>query len=404
MPVYLASVKGLNSLQIGQYIMVTGLFQLLSAFVAGPLAKRIDSRLMLAGNGIEIVTDTAYIYDGSTVSVINDPDLVPWSAVDFVDGYIVAVESGSGRFVCSNLYDASSYDALNFATAEGAPDNLVTLKVDHRQVILFGTSTTEIWWNSGAASFPFERLSGGFVEIGCIARLGVAKADNSVFWLASDRTIRRLSGTTPVRVSQHGVEEALSRYTTVDDCEAFTYTWDGHIFVVFRFPTEGATWVLDVTTGEWHERETYGDEVWQVCGAATIDGRAYVLNAETGAIGYLSDTTYQEYGGILRREVTYPAVYKDGARMFHSQIDLIMRTGDAPTGEVPYITAQISDDGGTTWTALPDRALGEVGQYRNVIRWNQLGYARDRVYRFACANAVPFHIIDTTLVAAGGAQ
>ncbi|MGY6275477.1 DHA2 family efflux MFS transporter permease subunit [Methylomonas sp. MgM2] len=48
MPVYLASVKGLNSLQIGQYIMVTGLFQLLSAFVAGPLAKLIDSRLMLA--------------------------------------------------------------------------------------------------------------------------------------------------------------------------------------------------------------------------------------------------------------------------------------------------------------------------------------------------------------------
>jgi DHA2 family multidrug resistance protein len=47
-PVYLASVKGLNSLQIGQYIMVTGLFQLLSAFIAGPLEKRIDSRLMLA--------------------------------------------------------------------------------------------------------------------------------------------------------------------------------------------------------------------------------------------------------------------------------------------------------------------------------------------------------------------
>ncbi len=48
MPVYLASVKGLNSLQIGQYIMVTGLFQFLSAFLAGPLAKVLDSRLMLA--------------------------------------------------------------------------------------------------------------------------------------------------------------------------------------------------------------------------------------------------------------------------------------------------------------------------------------------------------------------
>ncbi len=48
MPVYLASVKGLNSLQIGQYIMVAGLFQFVSAFVAGPLAKFVDSRLMLA--------------------------------------------------------------------------------------------------------------------------------------------------------------------------------------------------------------------------------------------------------------------------------------------------------------------------------------------------------------------
>jgi MFS transporter, DHA2 family, multidrug resistance protein len=46
-PIYLASVKGLNSLQIGYYLMVVGLFQLVSAFVAGPLEKKIDLRVML---------------------------------------------------------------------------------------------------------------------------------------------------------------------------------------------------------------------------------------------------------------------------------------------------------------------------------------------------------------------
>lgn len=46
-PVYLAGVKGLNSLQIGYYLMVVGLFQLLSAFIAGPLEKKIDLRWML---------------------------------------------------------------------------------------------------------------------------------------------------------------------------------------------------------------------------------------------------------------------------------------------------------------------------------------------------------------------
>ena len=46
-PIYLGSVKGLNSLQIGYYLMVVGLFQLLSAFIAGPLEKKMDLRLML---------------------------------------------------------------------------------------------------------------------------------------------------------------------------------------------------------------------------------------------------------------------------------------------------------------------------------------------------------------------
>lgn len=47
-PIYLSSVKGLNSLQIGYYLMVVGMFQLLSAFVAGPLEKKMDLRWMLA--------------------------------------------------------------------------------------------------------------------------------------------------------------------------------------------------------------------------------------------------------------------------------------------------------------------------------------------------------------------
>lgn len=46
-PIYLASVKGLNSLQIGYYLMVVGLFQLVSAFVAGPMEKKMDLRVML---------------------------------------------------------------------------------------------------------------------------------------------------------------------------------------------------------------------------------------------------------------------------------------------------------------------------------------------------------------------
>ena len=359
-----------------------------------------STKLTLAGNGNEIVFSNGYIYSAGTVSAITDPDLPPVSTIDYVDGYVVYAESGQQRWGCSQLYNGASYDALDFASSESAPDDLVCLRVDHRQVLLFGQETTEIWYNSGAAGsgFPFERLAGGDIEYGCLARLGVAKQDNSVFWLANDRTIRRLSGQTPVRVSQHGVEEKLSSYTRVDDCEAFPMNWNGHLMVAFRFPTAGACWVLDVTTNEWHERSTYGSTTWDVIDTAQCYGRMFVQAASTGAVGYLSDSVYTEFGGILRREWTYPQVYNINTPLVHSQIDIVARTGTAPLGIIPRINLEISDDGGNTWSLLPSRELGRTGEYSNVVRWNRLGQARDRVYRASVDNAaVPVYITDTVL-------
>jgi hypothetical protein len=359
-----------------------------------------STKLTFAGNGVEIVFSNKYIWSGGTVSAITDPDLPAVSTIDYVDGYVVYAESGSGRWGCSQLYDGADFNGLDFATAEAYPDDLVCVKVDHRQPVLFGQETTEIWYNSGAAGagFPFERLAGGFIEYGCLARLGVAKQDNSLFWLANDRTIRRLSGQTPQRVSQHGVEEKLSSYSRVDDAQAFPINWNGHLLVVFRFPAAGATWVFDVTTNEWHERATYGSTTWDVVDTAQCYGKTFVQSASTGAVGYLSDTCYTEFGDILRREWTYPQVYNVNSPVTHSQIDLVARTGTAPIGTVPHVNLEISDDGGNTWALLPPRELGRVGQYNHVVRWNRLGQARDRVYRMSVDDAaVPVYVTDTVL-------
>ena len=47
LPLFLARVRGLNSLQIGLIMIVTGSFQFLSAPVAGALSKKLDLRMML---------------------------------------------------------------------------------------------------------------------------------------------------------------------------------------------------------------------------------------------------------------------------------------------------------------------------------------------------------------------
>ena len=63
LPVYLANVKGLNSLQIGQYVMITGIFQFASAFCAGIVSKWMDSRVMLA-MGLAIYGCGAWLNSG----------------------------------------------------------------------------------------------------------------------------------------------------------------------------------------------------------------------------------------------------------------------------------------------------------------------------------------------------
>jgi DHA2 family multidrug resistance protein len=64
-PLYLSSVDGYNSLQIGELIMVTGLFQFLSAPLAGAASKKMDLRLML---GIGLICFALGLYLNSALT------------------------------------------------------------------------------------------------------------------------------------------------------------------------------------------------------------------------------------------------------------------------------------------------------------------------------------------------
>jgi hypothetical protein len=359
------------------------------------------SRVQMADNGTTLVmvtTPDAYYYSGGSVAQVSDADFTARgaSSVSFVDGYFTFTEPGTGRFFSSDLY-STAFDALKFATAEGSPDNLVAHIVDHRQIILFGAESTETWWNSGADNFPFERMADGFMEIGCLG--GVVKLDNSVYWVANDNTIRRLNGSTPVRVSTHGVEEKIRTYTSTP--YAFAYALEGHLCAVFQW--DEGTWVFDATSGSWHERETYRDSdsnPWRVCDTATLNGTVYVQDALTGAVGILSPDTFAEWGETIRAEWTYPSVFDANRRLFHSRLELLCESGVGVAtgqGEVPAIVLSWSDDGGRTWTIAPARDIGRIGEFRHRVQWHRLGSSRDRCYRMLVTDPVALNIYGTTV-------
>lgn len=385
----------------------TGFYSISSGHVATLIGTVAGSDVVsFAANQNELVicdkSAVAYTYDGSTLAQITDGDWDNGVQCCDLDNYILFRKGDSGQFFSSDLADAASYDALYFATAEGAADKLVGIITDHRQVVLAGEHSIELWYNAGGGDFPFQRDVNGFIEIGCAAGATLAKADNSIYWLASDLTVRRLEGLTPVRVSQHGVEQAIATYD-VTDAYAFGYSHGGHIFYVLTFPDQ-ATWVYDATTREWHERQSYGLSRWRPCAAAYCYGRNYVQDYETGKVGYLDTSTYTDWDDTQRLEATFPQVYNGGGRVFHQSFEIMAETGVGTVtgaGSDPQITLEMSDDSGRTWRTAATKSLGLLGEYRSRVRWERLGSSRDRVYRVSISDPVKVVLADATLVANG---
>ena len=217
----------------------------------------------MADNGTQIFiacNPDGFIYNTSTAvfAQITDVDFPGAGSVGYLDGYFVFNEPDSQKFWVTSLLDGTSVDPLDFASAEGYPDNVIALIVDHREIFLFGTTSVEVWYDAGTPDFPLARIQGAFMEVGCEAAYSVAKLDNSVFWLGSDARGRgivyRANGYTPARISTNAVEYAIQGYGSISDAIAYTYQQDGHPFYVLIFPSAQATWVYDVSTTLWHER------------------------------------------------------------------------------------------------------------------------------------------------------
>lgn len=359
----------------------------------------------MASNGTSVMlvdgSVNGYVITEATdaMSPITQAAFMGADRVDFIDGYFAFNQIGTGKFQITQLY-GTAIDALDFATAEGAPDNIVSLLVDHRELWLFGETTTEVWFNSGNADFPFERIQGAFMEQGCAAKFSPAKMDNTVYWLASDDrgqgTVQRAQGYQPQRVSTHALEFAIAGYSRIDDAVAYTYQQEGHSFYVLSFPTANTTWVYDASTNLWHER------AWRNPADASLNrhrslchmafaGENLVGDWETGNIYRLDLDTFTDNGDLIPRIRFCPHLAADLKMQFFHSLQIDMEAGVGLTtgqGSDPQAMLQWSNDGGFTWSNEAWAPIGKIGEKLRRVRWRRLGKARDRVFKVTITDPV----------------
>lgn len=374
--------------------------------------------VMMTQNGYQltILTEvgTSYYYNvtTNTFGQITDGDYVDAGSVDTLDNYTVFSVQDSGQFFISALNNTTSYSALDYATAQAVSDNIVRVVVYNRHLYIFGTNSIEVWYDTGNATFPFQRVDGALVQRGLGAKFSTAIEVDGIYWLGEDGVFYRTKDYYPQRISTYAIENEIATYTTTSDAISFFYTQAGHKFYCTTFPAANKTWVYDTTTDLWHERGSLNGaqttvEEWSSIYYANFAGAHIVNTSASGKLCELDLDTYTEDGVPIISQAISCTQFENYNYKFIDKLGIMMDFGvgidGSGQGINPEIMMRFSIDGGYTWSNETTASIGDIGVYPTELFWNRLGKCRSIIFELTISDPVKRTILGGYLKTKEGA-
>jgi hypothetical protein len=362
----------------------------------GPVsfAGRAGEVLVTAGTGL-------YSYDGASLAAVTLPDDFDATAVVFHDGLFIAARAGSHKFYWSAVNDGRSWDALDFASAESAPDNLLDLRILNDTLWLFGAETIEPWGNTGNPDAPYERFEQRIFSKGVIGTGCTVEMDNSLLFVGNDGICYRIADV-PQRISDHGIEERIQASGTV---AAFGFVHEGHSFFCVRL--DDGTFAFDVATGQWCEFASHGRDNFRGQCAVSSGTDVYIGDDESGTLWTLSGS--EDACGPFERLFT-AAFPITGRTVAVDNLNVEANVGWthllSGQGSEPTIEMRSSRDKGATWTGWRGASLGRQGAYGTDVQWRRNGiFARPgAMFEFRVTDPVDFSVSAVSVNEPGGGR
>lgn len=360
---------------------------------SGRVDMAYDGAVILVVDGTSGYT---YTISSTTFVEIADNDFPDGAnTCDWLDGqFIVDDGTGSDSFYISP--DGTNWDALDFASAESAPDGIVRLFVDHGQLLLLGESTTEPWGSIGGADFPFAPIKGSIAQFGLAARWSLTPYNDSIAFLAKNAMgqvqVMVMEGNTPRVISSQELDSLINDYVTVSDATAYSYLLGGHPMLQINFPTAGKSWLYDASSGLWSPLE-YGLNGGRHRGEMHLDflNQHLIADYATGDIYILDPDVYTDNGTAIAREIITRHLYKGDKRATIDELYVDMEVGVGLVtgqGSDPQVMLQISKNNGKTWGAELWKGLGAIGNYLTRVIWRRLGQSYDWLFKLRITDPV----------------
>lgn len=355
----------------------------------------------LGGNQLMIVDGgKTYIYNVSTG--VFSSIVKPADSITFLDGYFIENVKDSMSFVVSDAYDGMAWNPLASSPVAGSPDISKAAVNLHQQLWIVKDYSAEIWYNAAVPTSqgsPFLRLPGAVIDFGTVNGASVVVGDNSLFWVAQQKTgtgagfigAVEVVNYIPRPITPPSIVYLWRQYARVDDVFGFAYVDEGHTFIVWTFPTANATWVYDATAQMWHERSEYNRAApysinrWKGNCYAFYDNRHFIGGWRDGKLYAMSTGYYDDAGVPIIAERVCPTIYDDKtlkkAVVHRLSLDMETGVGNPPADIDPEISLAFSRDFGNTWSSEYPAKIGKLGEYRTRVYWTRLGMADKFTFR-----------------------
>jgi hypothetical protein len=333
-----------------------------------------------------------YLYDGTTLAQVTDPDLLDVLDVIWIDGYFMTTD---GEFiVVTELNDPFQVDPLKYGSSEVDPDPIKALVKLRNEVYALNRHTIEVFDNVGGAGFPFQRIDGAQIQKGTVGTHTCCEYMETVAFMGGgmNESISVYIGAngSAQKIATREVESILAKYTEAQLSLTFMQerTDRGHEFLEIHLPDE--TLVYDRAASE-----ALQQPVWFILSSASIGTGQYLATdavwcydrwnvgkVNSADFGYLDRTIATHWGEVVGWEFGTIILYGEGMSAIINELELVALTGRVQVGKDPTVWTSYSLDGLSYSVEKPIKA-GKIGQTDKRLVWYQQGMFRNwRLQKF----------------------
>lgn len=340
------------------------------------------------------ITDGSFLYVWDGVTLQTALGFVAGPRITVLGQRTVNIERNSQRFHWSEPGNALAQAALNFASAESVPDELVACVRSNGDLWLGGKFSTEVHALT-TDSRVFAQYRGSTIPYGVAAAHTMRECDRSPIWLAQTKEggpcVVRGDGQQAKPISNRSIDEQLAG-RNLQNATAFVYEEGKSKFYCLNVPNLHPTFVYDATYGQWHkEADVHRGRFIQLrsrCHAFAYN--RHYFGTIDGDLLYADRDVHTFVGDPKVRSRVCPVIGKQTGRfMRFGRFEVVCERATGGTVMLRY-----KDDPQAGFGAWRRATSGDTGHYTSRIVFDRLGTAKGlngRVYELRFADDAPFN-------------